>query len=101
MPTISRVSTESTVATVYWEVLQGFNGLTKYDILVSSDGHQFKSTPYDWNRNGGFNVSNLSPETVYVFQVRIVTSDENGPWSEPRVGITLPISRFLCYMRHL
>ena len=92
---ISNVSTDSTFATVSWEPPQGSKG---YVILVSSDGDQ--STSYVWSLDIRYTVSNLSPETVYVFQVRPVASSD-GPWSKPKVGITLPISRFLCYMRHL
>ena len=71
------MSTDSTVATVYWEPPQGSNGLTWYDILVSSDGHQSTHNLQEWSRR--YTVNNLSPETVYLFQVRAVTSqDGNG-----------------------
>ena len=88
MPIIFNVSTESTHATVSWQLSERIIS----EILVSGDGRQLT---YPVNTNSSMcTVSNLSPETVYVFQVRAGTSDENGPWSEPKVGITLPISRF-------
>ena len=95
-PTISNVSTESTHATVSWQLSEPIAGVMKYEILVSSDSHQCTHNASKWSRS--YTVSNLSPETVYLFQVRAVTSsDENGTciWSEPKVGITLPISTFV------
>ena len=94
-PTIFNVSTESTNVTVYWQLSEGIAEVTKYEILISSDGCQWILNFSIGISSSMHTVSDLSPETVYVFQVRAGTSDKNGTWSEPRVGITLPISKFV------
>ena len=97
------METYSTFATVTWQLtpLPSLISIVvmRYEILVLNDSYQRTQNVVDDRniRRHEVSISNLFPETVYVFQVRAVASqDGKGPWSKPKVGITLPIRRFLC-----
>ena len=89
---ISSVVTSDTQATIRWDALNTILTLTGYNILVL---RQVENTPQGTSLSVGQGtlytvIQDLSPETVYTFQVRARTSVSMSQWSVPVVRSTLP-----------
>ena len=84
--------TSDTQATVRWDVLNTILTVTGYNILVLQ---QVENTPRKTSLSVGQGtlytvIQDLTPETVYTFQVRAQTSVSMSQWSVPVVRSTLP-----------
>ena len=83
--------TTATSATIQWDVLSTSLAVTGYDILVLRQAGGTKHGRFSVRvPSHQLQVTELMPETGYIFQVRALTGVSRSQWSTPVVQSTPP-----------
>lgn len=77
--------------TLHWEAPYNFDESSTYEIQYKEKGKRWKL--YDKNpERATVTVCNLQAETTYIFQVRVVSDDKEGPYSPESDEIQTKVS---------